>query len=69
MVFWLMCVFFSLGLISPFNANALSGLFLASLSMAAAIFLMLQLGRPYQGLIKISTEPSRTALLASDTLR
>lgn len=69
MVFWLMCVFFSLGLISPFNANVLSGLFLASLSMAAAIFLMLELDRPYQGMITISTEPLRTALMALDTLR
>ncbi len=62
LVFWLMTIFFSLGLIAPLNAIVISALFTAALSMTGAILLTLELDRPYGGLIQISTEPLKMAL-------
>lgn len=62
LVFWLMTIFFSLGLISPFNASVLSALFTAALSMTGAILLTLELDQPYGGMIQMSTEPLKMAL-------
>jgi hypothetical protein len=62
LIFWLMTIFFSLGLIAPFNLLVVSALFTATLSMTGAILLTLELDRPYGGLIQISTEPLRMAL-------
>ena len=66
LVFWLMCIFFSLGIVAPYNFSVVSGLFLAALSMGGAIYLLLELDRPYQGLITISSEPLRVALKVLD---
>jgi hypothetical protein len=62
LVFWLMTIFFSLGLIAPCNAIVISALFTAALSMTGAIFLTLKLDQPYGGPIQMSTEPLKMAL-------
>jgi hypothetical protein len=62
LVFWLMTIFFSLGLIAPLNASVLCALFTAALSMTGAILLTLELDQPYGGLIQMSPEPLRMAL-------
>lgn len=62
LVFWLMTIFFSLGLISPLNASVLIALFTAALSMTGAILLTLELDQPYGGMIHMSTEPLKMAL-------
>jgi hypothetical protein len=62
LVFWLMTIFFSLGLIAPFNISVIVALLTAALSMTGAIFLTLELDQPYGGLIHISTEPLKMAL-------
>jgi hypothetical protein len=62
LIFWLMTIFFSLGLIAPCNVSVLSALFTAALSMTGAILLTLELDQPYGGLIQISTEPLKMAL-------
>jgi hypothetical protein len=62
LIFWLMTIFFSLGLIAPFNASVIGALFTAALSMTGAILLTLELDQPYGGLIQISTEPLKMAL-------
>lgn len=62
LVFWLMTIFFSLGLIAPCNASVLIALFTAALSMTGAILLTLELDHPYSGLIQISTEPLKMTL-------
>lgn len=62
LIFWLMTIFFSLGLIAPCNATVLTALFTAALSMTGAILLTLELDHPYGGLIQISTEPLKMAL-------
>lgn len=62
LVFWLMTIFFSLGLIAPLNASVIGALLTAALSMTGAILLTLELDQPYGGLIQISTEPLKMAL-------
>lgn len=62
LVFWLMTIFFSLGLIAPFNSLVISSLFTAAISMTGAILLTLEMDQPYGGFIQMSTEPLKMAL-------
>jgi hypothetical protein len=62
MVFWLTVVFFSFGLFTPSNATAIASLLVAGLSVSGAIFLILEMYSPYQGLIQISSAPLRSTL-------
>lgn len=62
LVFWLMCIFFSLGIVAPWNYSIIVGFVLSSLSMTGAIYLMLDLDRPYKGMITVSSEPLKVAL-------
>jgi len=62
LVLWLTTIFISFGLFAPFNATVVSSLFAAALSVSAAIFLILDMYRPYSGLIQISSAPLRFAL-------
>jgi hypothetical protein len=59
---WLTVTFASFGLYAPRNATVLSVLFLAALSVAAAVFLILELDGPFDGVIKVSGRPLRFAL-------
>jgi hypothetical protein len=61
-IFWLTATFASFGLYAPRNTTVLSVLFIASVSVAAAIFLILELDGPLTGFIKISSWPLRYAL-------
>jgi len=61
-IFWLTMTFVSFGLYAPRNVLVLTVLFIAALSVAAAIFLTLELDGPYDGLITISSGPMRYAL-------
>jgi hypothetical protein len=61
-VFWLSLLFVSFGLFAPRNATAITTLFLAAVSVAGALFLVLELDHPFSGLIQVSSEPLRTAL-------
>jgi hypothetical protein len=62
LVFWLSLLFVSFGLFAPSNLTALTVLFLGACAISAAIFLVLDLDRPLEGLIKISSNPMRDAL-------
>ena len=62
LVFWLSIIFTSFGLFAPRNATAIAALCVCALSVAAAIFLILEMGRPLGGLIHISSAPMREAL-------
>jgi hypothetical protein len=62
LVFWLTALFFSFGLFAPRNATAIIALFVSGLSVSGAIFLILEMYAPFQGLIKISSTPLRFAL-------
>ena len=61
-VFWLATIFVSFGLFAPPNSSVTIALFIAALSVAGSIYLMLEMDEPYSGPIKISSTPLRIAL-------
>jgi hypothetical protein len=61
-IFWLTVTFASFGLYAPRNATVLGVLFVAALSVAAAVFLILELDGPFDGVIRVSGDPLRFAL-------
>jgi hypothetical protein len=61
-VVWLTLIFASFGLFAPRHATSIAALAVGALSVAAAIFLILEMEHPYQGLIKVSSEPLQFAL-------
>ena len=61
-VFWLAMLFVSFGLFAPRNATAFVVLFVSAVSVAGALFLILDLDRPFAGLMKIPSDPLRNAL-------
>ncbi len=63
LVFWLALIFAGFGMFAPMNSTAIGILIACALSVAAAIFLILELDRPFQGLLQISSEPLRNALV------
>jgi Protein of unknown function (DUF4239) len=62
LVFWVTIIFLSFGLFAPPNATVIATLFLCALSVSGAIFLILELDRPFGGLIQISETPLQKAL-------
>jgi hypothetical protein len=62
LAFWLLIIFASFSLFSPLNATILTCLLLFAVSAACAIFLILELSRPFTGLMSISSAPMRNAL-------
>jgi hypothetical protein len=66
LIFWLSMLFFGIGLLSRFNGTVGASLFVGALSVAGAIFLILELGTPYQGIMRISDEPLRSAIAQID---
>jgi Protein of unknown function (DUF4239) len=62
LVSWMTILFFGFGLISRYNATVVAALFVGSLSVAGAIFLILQMNQPYGGWIQVSSAPLRAAL-------
>jgi hypothetical protein len=61
-ILWLSATFASFGLYAPRNATAVGVLAVASLSVAAAVFFIIELDGPFSGWIKVSSEPLRFAL-------
>jgi hypothetical protein len=61
-IFWLAMTFASFGLAAPRNATVVTALGIAAFSVAAAVFLILELDGPFTGLIRVSSEPLRHAL-------
>jgi hypothetical protein len=62
LAFWLVIIFGSFSLFSPLNATMFTALSLFALSAACAIFLILELGRPFTGLLQLSSAPLLNAL-------
>ena len=61
-IFWLTVIFGSFGLFAPSNATVVTVLFFCALSIAASIFLILELEQPFEGVIKVSSAPVRYTL-------
>jgi hypothetical protein len=62
MVFWMALTYASVGLFAPGNATVVGAQFLAALAVAGALFLILELDQPFDGLIRISNQPMLNAL-------
>jgi hypothetical protein len=62
LVFWVTIIFTSFGLFAPPNATVIATLFVCALSISGAVFLILELDRPFGGLIQISSAPLRNAI-------
>jgi hypothetical protein len=62
LIFWLTIIFISFGLYAPRNATVVVSLFVSAVSVSGAIFLILEMYSPYEGLIHVSTAPLRAAL-------
>lgn len=61
-VFWLTIIFMSFGIFAPRNATVVAVLFVCAISVACAIFLILEMDQPFKGIMKISSAPMRFAL-------
>jgi hypothetical protein len=62
LVFWLIIIFASFSLFATLNATVFIILSVLALSASGAIFLILELGEPFTGLLIIPSEPLRDAL-------
>jgi hypothetical protein len=62
LVCWLTLLLASFGLFAPSNTTVIATLLVCALSVSSAIFLVLEMDRPFTGLIQIPSEPLRTAL-------
>ena len=62
LIFWLIVLFLSFGLFAPRNVTVLALLLICALSVSSAIFLILEMNRPLDGVIKASNAPLREAL-------
>ena len=61
---WLVVMFASFGLFARANATVVAALLAGAASVAGAVFLILELDRPLDGVMRLSTEPLRHAVEA-----
>ena len=66
LVFWICVLFLGLGLFARFNTTVAVAILVGALSVAGAIFLILELNDPYRGLMRLSDEPLRNAMTQID---
>lgn len=62
LVFWLAMIFGTFGLLAPRNATTVGAYLLCALSASGAIFLILEMDTPLDGIVTVSVEPMREAL-------
>jgi hypothetical protein len=62
LVFWFTTVFFGFGLFAPSNLTVIAILFVSTVWVSSAFFLLIELNRPFEGLIHIPSEPMRETL-------
>jgi hypothetical protein len=63
LIFWLTIIFASFSLFAKPNAIVICSVSVFALSAAGAIYLVLELGQPFAGLMQISSAPLRNALV------
>jgi len=61
-IVWLGIIFMSFGLFAPSNKVVIITMLVVAISVSSAIFLILELDRPFDGLIQISSAPMRHLL-------
>ena len=59
---WLTLLFFGFGLFARFNPTVIVALSAGAISVAAAVFLILEMHQPYHGWMQVSSAPLRNAL-------
>jgi hypothetical protein len=62
LVFWLTMLFAGYGLLAPRNPTVIAALFVCTLSVSGAIFLILEMAKPLEGTMRISSAPLHDAL-------
>lgn len=60
--FWLIVVFGAFSLLAPRNTTVTSALLVCAVAVSCALFLILELETPYNGIIKLSSAPMTEAL-------
>src|SRR5262249_12080836 len=60
--FWLTLLFTCYGLLAPRNLTVVVILVICTLSVSAALFLVLAMDRPFDGMIRVPSAPLRGAL-------
>jgi Protein of unknown function (DUF4239) len=60
--FWLVILFAGYGLLAPRNPTVITILIVCMLSISGAVFLVLELDRPFEGTVRVSSAPLRAAL-------
>ena len=63
LVFWLTIIFASFNLFVQPNPVVVGALTIFAISSIGAIYLILELSHPFAGLLQVSSEPLRTALM------
>jgi hypothetical protein len=61
-ILWLAIIFLSFGLFAPANKTVLATMLIVALSVSSALFLILELDQPFNGVIQISSAPMQNAL-------
>ena len=62
LTFWLSILFGTFGLFAPRNGTVMAALVLCAVAVSGSTFLILEMHRPFEGLMKISSAPMRYAL-------
>jgi hypothetical protein len=62
LLFWLSITFTSFGLFAPRNSTVIGTLFVCAVSVGSAVFLILEMDGPFEGLIRVSPDALRYAL-------
>jgi hypothetical protein len=62
LVFWLAMLFASFGMFAPRNGTVIAVLSISALSVAGALFIILEMNTPLEGMIKVSSAPLHKAL-------
>ena len=62
LVSWLAIIFTGFSALAPRNPTAIAALMISALAVSGAIFLILELDQPFDGVIRISSEPMVNAL-------
>lgn len=62
LIYWLTIIFLAFSLLAPNNATATLALVISALSVSGAVFLIMELDRPFGGYVRIPSEPMRSAL-------
>ncbi len=62
LAFWLAMLFLSFGLFAPRNATVFAVLLVCAFSVSSAVFLILEMSHPLDGIVKVSNAPMLKAL-------